>query len=122
MKFDMANGTMNGEDTTCKKSDRHCTHLYTYHHDRRDYRDRYLTRMNFHNAPKYGEWADLTATITFPANELAANNTYLTLLLYYVGKLIEFSDIIRLAYTTDLIKIVFLTVMKHLYIDLLGII
>ena len=86
MKFDMANGTMNGEDTTCKKNDDHCIHLYSYHHDRTKADSRYLTRLNFHSAPKYGEWADLTATITFPARELVADNVYLTLLLYFVGK------------------------------------
>jgi len=81
MKLDMANGTMQGQSTTCKTSGEYCPRLSARYHDlsydRRNTK-KYLAQSI---APNYGQWFDLTGAITFDENELSPNNVYLSLML-----------------------------------------
>ncbi len=81
----MANGTMHGEDTSCKNNGDYCLRLYTFYHDGTRGRDSYKTALAKHKAPKYGEWVDFTHTITFTEEELSPDNPYLTMRMYNIG-------------------------------------
>jgi hypothetical protein len=84
----MANGTMHGEDSTCKKNDEKCPHLYTLVHDTHRENWDYKTRIIQHEAPKYGEYVDWSATIRFDEDELVSTNAYFTILMYGPGEYI----------------------------------
>ena len=87
VKFDMSNGTLNGEETNCKKDGSNCLHLYTYWNDLERGYSSYKSKIAKHNAPSFGEWVDFTAAISFSEEELSHDNQYLTLILYHVGEL-----------------------------------
>ena len=77
----MGNGTMIGQNTTCSESGHNCPELrFNYHNERREYSNRKIV-LSRHIAPKYGEFVDLTGTISFNEDELSPSNAYYTLLI-----------------------------------------
>jgi len=82
----MANGTMHGEDTTCKRNGQNCALVYTYYRERNNYYSRHKATLIQHKSPKYGEWVDFTYTITFNDQEISGDNAYLTMHMFNLGK------------------------------------
>ena len=82
----MANGTMIGEDTTCKKIGRHCVEFFYEFHNGIRATSRRKEYIHQHIAPKYGEYVHMTGTITFEEDELATSNHYFKFLMNGPGQ------------------------------------
>jgi hypothetical protein len=82
----MGNGTMHGEDTTCRKYGQNCPAFFMIHHDTQYERSDGKAYLHQHVAPKYGDYFDLTGTITFTEDELSPSNYYFTMLVGGPGK------------------------------------
>ncbi len=78
----MANGTMRGEDTTCKATNEKCPQLVLIYHDGAHEHWRHKVTLHQHVAPKYGEYADLTHKVTFREDEVSPNIAYFALVIY----------------------------------------
>ncbi len=87
MKLDLANGTMHGEDTTCRQSNRHCPEFYYVFRAHGSY-ERWHRKefLHQHIAPRYGEFVNFTAEFTFTAEELSSDNFFQALLVKNPGK------------------------------------
>ena len=95
LKLEMANGTMSGEDTTCKKTGHNCLEFFhEFHNGNRAYirRKEYLHK---HIAPKYGEYVHMTGTITFDEDELSMSNHYYKFLIRGPGQYFLFCNYLR---------------------------
>ena len=82
----MANGTMFGEDTTCRKTGHNCPTFYYEYHDGIKATLRSINKLHQHNAPKYGEFVHMTGTITFLSDELSTFNRFYKFLISGPGK------------------------------------
>ena len=82
----MANGTMHGEDTSCKEREAFCPEFwYVTHYDNRERSTRF-EEMEQHIAPKYGEYVDFYSTIKFTQQQLSPDNAYYAMLIKGLGK------------------------------------
>lgn len=79
----MANGTMRGEDTSCKKNAQYCLDVVTFWNGG----DAHKLRMSQGIAPKYGEYVNFTGTFNFNDDEVSPSNAYFLISLYNIGKL-----------------------------------
>ncbi len=106
IKLDRADGTLDGEPTTCKTSggDEGCPQFAT---KIKMLDDRHLNswkaRMNQYDVPNYGEWGDWHDTITFTEDELNPTNPYSVLYIDRVDPGVDISiDSIRISNPTEL--------------------
>ena len=82
----MANGTMYGEDTTCRETGRNCLEFYYEFHNGQKAYSRRKQYLHQHIAPKYGEYVHMTGTMTFAEDELSASNHYFKFLITGPGQ------------------------------------
>ena len=94
MKLDQEDGSMVGEDSTCKVSGQNCPVLRVIHYDMQDNKEYSYGKTKFYKhrstAPVYGEYFDFTGVITFREDELYPNNAYTSLRIQGPGKLVMF--------------------------------
>lgn len=100
----MADGSLVGEDSTCKSSGSYCPELRVLHYDKTAMREYTNTKTELHRhrhvAPKYGDYFDLTGTVTFTETELSPSNAYYTMLIDGAGRSIM-SEVVLLALLHD---------------------
>ena len=92
LKLDLANGTMVGQNTTCRQSGRHCPEFNFIHRtvSRENWSEK--AELHKHIAPRYGEYVDFTAKITFTEDDLSPSNIWYTILIENPGKFLCIID------------------------------
>ena len=82
----MADGTMHGENTSCKDGNSKCPELRLRYHDGTDSHGTSKFTLAKHIAPKYGEYVDFYGTLTFSEEQISPDNAYYTLGIRGPGK------------------------------------